>query len=88
MNHTRATDETARLGREIYERDVLPIVEADHHGDVVAIDTGTGQWAVAADVLKAAGRLREQCPQATDVYSVRVGYRALDSFGGTVPRVE
>ena len=39
---TRPIDEIARLGDEIYERDVRPQVEADHHGEVVAIDVESG----------------------------------------------
>ena len=44
---TRPGDEIARLGREIYERDIRRQVEADHDGDYVAIDVDSGEWAVA-----------------------------------------
>ena len=36
----RPKNETARLGDEIYEWDIRPQVEADHHGEYVAIDSG------------------------------------------------
>jgi hypothetical protein len=78
---TRPRDEIARLGKEIYERDIRPQVEADHFGEYVAIDVETGDWAVADTTRGAVERLREQHPQAIDVLMERVGYRALHSFG-------
>ena len=33
---TRLKEETARLGDEIYERDIRHKVEADHHGEIVS----------------------------------------------------
>ena len=78
----RPAKETARLGDEIYERDIRPRIEADHHGEYVAIDVDSGSWAVADSILGAAEQLREQSPEANDVWSVRVGFRALHHFGG------
>ena len=78
----RPKEETTRLGREIYERDIKAQVEADHHGEYIAIDVETGGWAMSDDVLAAAERLRAQRPDAVDVYLLRVGYRALHHFGG------
>ncbi|MDE0629981.1 MAG: hypothetical protein OXH73_00610 [Caldilineaceae bacterium] len=45
MPARRPREETARLGDEIYERDIRPQVEADHHGEYVAIDVDSGSWA-------------------------------------------
>ena len=78
----RPKEETARLGDEIYERDIKATVEADHHGEFVSIDVDSGSWAISDDLLTAAERLREQSPDAIDVWSVRVGHRALHHFGG------
>lgn len=78
----RPAKETARLGDAIYERDIRPRIETDHLGEYVAIDVDSGSWAVADSILGAAERLREQSPDANDVWSVRVGYRALHHFGG------
>ena len=86
MPTRRPAEETARLGDEIYERDIRPQVEATHHGQIVAIDVDSGSWVVADSVLGAAERLRAQRPDATDVWSVRVGYAALYSFGGSSVR--
>ena len=51
------------MGKELYERDILPQVEADHFGEYVAIDIETGDWAVAATTRIAVERLRAQRPR-------------------------
>ncbi len=79
---TRPKAEIARLGQEIYQRDIRPKVEADHHGEVVAIDVDTGNWALGDNVIAATDRLREKLPGAVNVLSERVGYPALRHFGG------
>lgn len=79
---TLSKDETARLGDETYERDVRPQVEAGHHGDYVAIDVDSGNWAVSDDILAAASSLRAKQPDAINVWLVRVGHRAVHHFGG------
>ena len=63
-------------GDEIYERDIRHQVEADHHGEVVAIDVDSGNWAIGDDVIAATDQLWAQHPAAHDIWSVRVGYRA------------
>ena len=78
----RPREETARLGDEIYERDIRVQVEADRQGEVVAIDVESGGWAIGENVIAATDRLRAQCPDAIDVWLLRVGYRALHHFGG------
>ena len=78
----RPTEETARLGDEIYERDIRREVEADHRGEVVAIDVDSGNWAIGDNVIAARDRLRALRPEAIDVWLLRVGYRALHHFGG------
>ena len=83
---TRPKDEIARLGDEIYERDVRNQVVADHDGEYVAIDVESGKWAVADELLAARERLREKQPEAIDVWLLRVGYRAVGSLGGGAPR--
>ncbi len=77
----RPREETARLGKEIYERDIRGQVEADHFGESVAIDVDSGSWAVADSEGAAVDRLRAMRPGAVDVLMERVGYRALRSFG-------
>ncbi len=78
---TRPRDETARIGKEIYERDIRHLVEADHHGDVVAIDIGSGCYALGKNAIDASEGLRDQHPGA-QVWLMRVGHRTLYRFGG------
>ena len=85
---TRPKEEIARLGKEIYERDIRPKVEAGHCGEYVAIDVETADWAMADTDGEALERLRSQRPDAVNVLMERVGYRALHSFGaGSLRRV-
>ena len=85
---TRPKEEIARLGKEIYERDIRPKVEAGHCGEYVAIDVETADWAMADTDGKALERLRSQRPDAVNVLMERVGYRALHSFGaGSLRRI-
>ena len=81
MPTRRPREEVVRLGKELYQRDILPLVQADHFGEYVAIDVETGDWAVANSDGEALERLRAQRPGAVDVLMERVGYRALHSFG-------
>ncbi len=79
---TRPRDEIARLGKEIYERDIRPQVEADHHGEVVAIDVESGGYALGKNAIAASEGLRDRHPDA-QVWLMRVGHRALYRFGGS-----
>lgn len=78
---TRPKSDVARLGDEIYQRDIRSKVETDHHGEIVSIDVDSGDYAVGRSVVAAAGELRTRRPEAR-VWSVRVGYPALRHFGG------
>ena len=76
----RTAQETGRLGDEIYERDIRPKVEKTHHGKIVAIDVDSGDYAIGDVGVTTAERLLERRPDA-DIWCVKVGYRALRSFG-------
>ena len=82
----RPAEETARLGDAIYERDIRRQVEDGHDGEIVAIDVGTGSWAVADSELAAVRRLRDRRPAAVDIWLLRVGYRAIAGIGGGLLR--
>ena len=81
LSTRRPREEAARLGKEIYERDILPQIETDHFGEYVAIDVDSGNWTVADREIAAMERLRTARPSAVNVLMERVGYRALRSFG-------
>ncbi len=78
----RPREEAIRMGKEIYKETILPQVERDHHGEYVAIDVDTEQWAIAGAARAAVEGLRAQCPDAVNILCERVGYKALYSFGG------
>ena len=74
--------EIAQQGRDLYERDIRHQLEADHHGEIVAIDVTSGRWAVASDAMEAVDLLRKMEPDAVNILCEKVGYRGLSSFGG------
>ena len=78
---TRPKEEIARLGDEIYERDIRQQVEADHHGEIVAIDVGSGDFAIAENVTTAWERLVSRRPDG-GFWFVRVGYPVVYHLGG------
>jgi hypothetical protein len=73
-------EEHARLGTEVYERQVRPLVEADQRGNIVAIDIETGAFEVAGNTLAACERLFARFPEA-QIWCVRVGAPAVHRFG-------
>ena len=73
-------EEFARRGDEIYEREVLPHLDAEDKGKIVALDIETGAFAVGPDELAASDRLRAQRPNA-EIWFRRVGYRHVHRFG-------
>lgn len=79
---TLSKEETARLGKQMYQRAIRRQLKANRVGEVVTIDVDTGIWAIGHDVLEAVDRLREQSPEAVNVWSERIGYRAMASLGG------
>ena len=83
---SRPKHETARLGKEVYERDIRPQVEAHHNGEVVAIDVDSGNWAIGDEAPEAVDRLYVQYPEAHDIWCLRVGTRAVYNFGGSTLR--
>ena len=76
----RSAEEVARLGDEIYARAIRSQVEQAHHGKIVAIDVSSGEYVVADTALAAAECLLARDPDA-DIWCIRIGYRALRSFG-------
>ena len=73
-------EEHARLGEEIYERQVRAQVEAGNDGKIVAIDVDSGEYEVAEDGLTAANRLLARLPDA-QIWCIRIGHRAVHRFG-------
>ncbi len=78
---TLSNEETARLGEEIYERDIRPDFEEAHLNEYVAIDVDSGGWALADELRVAAASLRSVHPDAVNVWLIRVGYNAVWAIG-------
>ena len=84
MTLQRPADEVARLGDEIYERDIRSQVEADHHREYVVIDVDSGCWSVGTNLLQAREQLdlQRDDPDSGNVFGLRVGFDVLRHLGG------
>ena len=78
-------DEFARRGKELYDRQIRPLVEGKNTGKFVAIDIETGAYEIADDELTACDRLEARVPEP-QTWLVRIGRRYLHRFGGRSPR--
>lgn len=87
MSHARFShEEIARRGEELYRKRLRSQVETEENiGKIIAIDIETGDYAIDADLVKAALRLREKRPDAA-LWSERIGYDAVYAVGGTLTR--
>ena len=74
-------EETARRGRELYERAVQPHVEAAHSGEFAAIDIDTGEYEIDRDDYTATEKLLARQPSA-EIWLVRIGYTTTYRIGG------
>lgn len=66
-------EEHARMGTELYEQKIKPLVEAGNHGKIVAIDVDTGEYEVGANLHTAGDQLRARIPNS-QTWFVRIGY--------------
>lgn len=73
-------EQTVRLGREIFEREIREKVESSHDGDFVVVDVTTGAWEVDVDDVAASDRALSKNPDAV-LYFARVGRPAAYRIG-------
>lgn len=72
----QATEEIARRGREIYDRDIRSEeFDGEHDGEFLVVDTTTGDYAVDGDGDEAFDRIEENNPDGL-FYLMRVGRKA------------
>ncbi len=71
----RTPEELARLGSEVFERRVRPMLRREDDGKFVALDVQTGDYEVDEDDYAAVSRLRARNP-AAQVWLSRVGQSA------------
>lgn len=74
-------EEAARLGNDIYERQIRPLVEEGNKGKIVAIDIETGDYSLGENVLSAAQPLFDRNNDA-QLWGMRIGHRAIHHIGG------
>ncbi len=74
--------EFARLGDEIYERNIYPQLQPDSQGKIVAIDIATGAWEIDVNEISACTRLETLYPDA-QIWIIRVGSRYVRRFGAS-----
>lgn len=88
MGHARfASEEIGRRGKEWYENHIRAQVETEANiGLLVTIDIETGDYEIGGyrdfDGIR---RLHEKHPGAA-LYTVRIGYNAVDVLGGILER--
>ena len=89
MSHERFTSaEVGRRGQEIYEQRLRAQLETEENiGKLLSIDVETGDYEIGDDKsLEAPLRLHKKHPGAA-VYTLRIGYNAVDALGGILERV-
>ena len=73
-------DEFAERGDAIYERDIRPLVETSHAGEIIAIDIETGAFEIDANEMAASDRLLARVPSA-QIWLRRIGKPYLRRLG-------
>ena len=76
----RDREEVARLGQEIYDRRVQPLLKPEDDGKFVAIDIVTEEYEIDADDYTVTARLRARVPTA-HIWLLRVGHPTAYKLG-------
>jgi hypothetical protein len=88
IGHPRFSDEEiARRGQELYDRSIRQQVEGRYDGKIIVIDVETGEYEIDDDGLAANRRAMAKHPGAA-LYGLRIGYDAVEGFGGGPRRVK
>ena len=77
---SRSSEELARLGAEVFDRRVRPLLRPEDDGKFVAVDVGSGEYEIDSDDYAAVTRLRARLPSA-DVWLARAGSPATCRIG-------
>jgi hypothetical protein len=76
----RNPEELARLGSDVYQRRVRPLLRPEDDGKFVAVDVVTGDYEIDADDYAAVSRLLARIPGA-DGWLERAGRPAAHRIG-------
>ena len=82
---TSTASEVARLGREVFERQVRPRLRPEDDGKFVAVDVDTGEYEADANDYAANMRLLARRPAAR-VWLTWAGQGAAYKLGGAIGR--
>ena len=75
-------EEVARHGEALYAQGLRAKVENDENiGKVLVIDVETGECAIDDTGIDGSRLLHVKRPDAP-LYGIRIGYRAMETFGG------
>lgn len=74
-------DEVAERGTLLYETRIRHLIESGNIGRYLAIDVGTGDFAIADKRHDAVAVVRKKNPLA-QVWGLRIGHVAAAKFGG------
>jgi hypothetical protein len=77
-----SSHEIAARGQALFEREILPGLDASAHGKFVALDVETGEYEIDGDELAALGRARRKRPGAP-LYLLRVGHATAYRVGAS-----
>jgi hypothetical protein len=80
----RSPEELARLGSDVFERRVRPMLRPADDGRFVALDVDTGDYEVDEDDYGAVSRLRARRP-TSEVWLTRVGQPAAYRLRRNLP---
>ena len=76
----RTLDELARLGQDVFDRQVRPALRPEDNGKFVALDVDTADYEIDEDDYAAVTRLRSRKP-AAEIWLMRAGSPAAYRIG-------
>jgi hypothetical protein len=77
-------EEFAAKGTKIYQEQVLPNLNQDYDGKIVAIDIETGEFELADTTLAAAAKMFDRIPDA-QLWFERIGAEGVHKFNAVRP---
>jgi hypothetical protein len=77
-------EEFASKGTQIYQEQILPKLDKDCDGKIVAIDIETGEFELADTTLAAAAKMFDRTPDA-QLWFERVGAQSVHRFNSVYP---
>jgi len=75
------SEEVARRGQEIYERDLRSKVETGNEGKFLVVDIETGDYEIDAQDIAATRRVLARNPSAV-LHGIRIGHPTAYRIGG------